>query len=308
MFNEEIKRRYIEEKEANTKLDKFALTSKFAKIEAMEKELDKDCCNFTSYEIGTFYKTLNAKSLEVLTMYNSVYKLYTQWCIKQNLVEDNQNHYSEMNREVLSSCISSLKMEMSIFTRKQLMDYIRILPNERDRFLMMGVFEFGKTDDFRDVATLRNTDVEGQIIHLTNRDVNISSELARVIAECEKEKIYHCFGNGKKQKELELHCYDDRVFKYTVTSSVEKPSNKLLGRRIYQNFAKLLKYLGIEGTVRISDIMYSGQIDMVNRRAKELGMSGKAYVSSPYMDEVRTQYDNNIVRSTFLRKFEQFLI
>ena len=57
MYNEEIKNRYIVEKENEVVLPNNYLVLQFNYIEEMEKELNKDVSNFTAYEIIEYYKT-----------------------------------------------------------------------------------------------------------------------------------------------------------------------------------------------------------------------------------------------------------
>ena len=95
MFNEEIKERYIKEKKSTTIMPKTFLEDIFKNIESYEIKLNKDACNFTTFEITEYYSLLNISSLEFLKVMNNQLALYTEWCQSSNLVKDNQNHYRE---------------------------------------------------------------------------------------------------------------------------------------------------------------------------------------------------------------------
>ena len=95
MYNEERKRRFISEHNVEVTLPNNYLECQFNKISNVEETLNKDLCNFTFYEITEYYKLLNLTSTVSLSVMNSQFSLYTQWCLQQNLVDDGQNHFLE---------------------------------------------------------------------------------------------------------------------------------------------------------------------------------------------------------------------
>lgn len=52
----------------------------------------------------------------------------------------------------------------------------------------------------------------------------------------------------------------------------------------------------------------SGVIEMINSRCKELGISGRDYVYGIGIEEIKKQYDLNIISSTFMDKFGEYLV
>ena len=93
MFNEELKKRFINERNEEVSIGDSYLQIQFDKVEKMEVELNKDLCNFTVYDIREYYKMLNIASIESLTNMNSQFSIYTNWCMQQNLVNDNKNNF-----------------------------------------------------------------------------------------------------------------------------------------------------------------------------------------------------------------------
>ncbi len=54
MYNESIKKRYIEEKSQTTRVPKNYLECQFNKLEKYEEEYDKDVCCFTTEKLESF--------------------------------------------------------------------------------------------------------------------------------------------------------------------------------------------------------------------------------------------------------------
>ena len=109
MYNEELKLRYKTEKEMTTVVPNNAIGLDFKKTSSFEEQLNKDAYDFTVYEILNMYKTWNSKSIDTLYVINNRLSQYTQWALEQNLVADSQNHYLEINRDMLMGCISGNK-------------------------------------------------------------------------------------------------------------------------------------------------------------------------------------------------------
>ena len=59
MYNEERKQRYMKEKMNEVVMPEYCLMARFRESEIFEKELQKDICDFSVYEITEFYKMLN---------------------------------------------------------------------------------------------------------------------------------------------------------------------------------------------------------------------------------------------------------
>lgn len=137
MYNEELKQRYIREKRETTIIGLNFLERQFINIAGYEEELGKDLSNFTTPEIIEYYKILGSRSLESLIVINSQYSMYTQWCLQQNLVLDSQNHYLEMNNDILLQCLNQTIIDKSIVTREEFLDLIHQLPNYRDQFIFI---------------------------------------------------------------------------------------------------------------------------------------------------------------------------
>lgn len=303
MYNKELKERYIKEKTDSVTLPSSYLDCQFNKISDYEAELNKDVHDFTVYEILEYYKMLGVASLEVLAVLNSQLSMYTQWCMQQNLVVDNQNHFEEIELETMKGCLNKALIEKKIVSRGQVLEYCEQLPNPKDQLVILGLFEGMKGKDFCDFVNLKPNDVHDNRLKLDNREITVSRQLLNYIEDSIRvETYYSCSGGGTKTMPLADRGY---VIKY-YPNTKEDTSAFQKGRVIYNGVARSMSYVGAE-YVSANNIFESGKIHMIKQRAKELGMSVKDYVYSEHIKEVENKFNCNIVKSTFWLKYEDHL-
>lgn len=305
MYNQELKLQYIKEKKSMSVLPSSYLECQFNKVSKYEEELGKDLHDFTVYEIIEYYKTLNISSLEVLAVLNSHLSLYTQWCLQQSLIVDNQNHYDEISLEQLKGCLNKVLIEKKIVSREQVIDWCEQLPNAKDQVVMLGLFEGLKNKDFADFVNLRPGDVNGNKLKLIDgREITVSDKLIKYIEDSIDEHVYYS-SSGNQTKTMPLVDKGYVIKDYPNTK--EGTSAFAKGRIIYNGIARSLKYVGALSYMSANSIHESGKIWMIKERSKELGISTKDYVYSNHIKEVEYRFNCKIVRSVFWLKYEDHL-
>lgn len=306
MYNQELKNRYIREKNKTATLPNNYLVCQFNKVGKFEKELGKDVHDFTVYEIIEYYKILNASSLEVLACLNSQFSQYTQWCLQESLVVDNQNHYLELNLEQMRGCLNKVLTDKKIVSREQVLVWCESLPNPKDQFVILGLFEGLKGKDFCDFVNLRPQDIKGNTLVLLDcRGIKVSDELIKYAEESIAETTYYS-SSGNQTKTMPL--VDNGYVIKNYPNTKEGTSAFAKGRIIYNSIARSLKYVGVLEFMSANSIYESGKIWMIKKRAAELGISTKDYVYSNHIREVEEQFGCKIVRSVFWLKYEDHLI
>ena len=266
MYNETIKTRYIQEKESTTNMPKDYLVRMFNKAEIFENKLGKDMSNFTVYEIEDFYKTLNLRSLESLTVLHSHLSLYTQWCLQQNLVFDCQNHFVEINGGSLIDYINTMALKKSIITRKTLYELIDGLINPSDAFIMLALFEGIDGEMYCELTNLKMSDFNGNKVKLcTGRELTVSSKLVELAKESNEEKKYYSLVKNKGFTFL----IEDLIIKNYPNCRQDSQYNK--SRRIYHRVRRNFEDIGIDKYMKPKSLLDSGKIDYINTRSKELG-------------------------------------
>lgn len=308
MFNNEIKSRYIEEKNFYTILPKNYLEHQFAKLEKYELEKGKDVCCFTVREIREYYKILNLSSLEMIACLNSQLSQYTQWCLQNNLVIDNQNHFLEIDLITMKSCLNPIKLNNKIVSREILINWCNQLPNPKDRFALLGLFEGLKGKDFTEITKLKPENIDGNVLTLSSgRKIKVSNELISYIRDTIEESIYYPCVNKSGSIDKFYNLVDfGYVIKY-YQNVHEEPNDFQKGRILYSGIRRSLMYIGVFGNTTTSGISDSGKIHMIKERSNELGITPIDYLYSSHINEIEKQFNCRIVRSSFSLKYGNHL-
>lgn len=306
MYNQELKERYRKEKESYTTVSAYYFSSLFKRIEPFEEQLNKDASNFTAYEIINMYKTLAIMSLDTIVTMNSNLSMYTQWCIQQNLVNDYQNHYLEMTRDMLASFVNKLAMDKKVVSRKQILDWCQQLPNPSDSFCLLGLFEGIRGGGYLELALAKIEDFHDNIFTAYNgREIKVSTTLIEY-AKLSDETLEYQAISQNMTKEVNL-IDNGRIIK-DYPNVRRSESLPVLRRRTQSRLARIFDYVGILEYMNGNDIRMSGVIEMINNRCKELQISGKDYIYGIGIDEIKKQYDFKLVPSVFINKFGEYLV
>ena len=303
MYNKTIKTRYISEKEENTSTPNRYLERLFDKVGSFEETYDKDVCCFTAYEIMDFYKTINISSLESLVVLNNHLSLYVQWCLTQNLVPDCQNHFAEINNDILVECINMTSLKKAIITRGTLNAWLSGSNNPSDAFVMLCLFEGIKGNNFCEILNLKMSDFSGNKVQLcTGREMIVPDKLVELAKITNETMEYHAVSKTNSRiYPLEEKGYIIKDY----TNCQDDISDYQKGRRIYKKILRNFELLEVAEYMKPNSLVESGKIDYINRRAKEEGMSGKDFLYSEFVYEVEKKYlyDMSRLKLSFIRKY-----
>lgn len=307
LYNEELKQRYIDYKENVVTVARGYLKRLFTTCEPYESRKNKDVCNFTATEIIELYQMMNRQSKGTLSVINSTLSQYTNWCMMQNIVLDNQNHFLEITPDRYADCVNALYVQKSVLTRDEVLEITNKFDNYCDKFIALAFFEGLCGKDFKEIWAAHYVDIDetNQTINLvTGRTIEISKQLIDYAYEASQSMMYHSLGETNRSYAfLES---DDTIVKNYMNCK-EDVSDHQRGRRIYTKLQRLLSSIDL-GYLKPQALIDSGKIDYVNRRSKELGISGEQYVMTPeLLANVEKQYGIRIPRSIFLSRFGQFL-
>lgn len=305
MFNAEYKERFMAERNAEVIMSKGYLECQFKKVSSMEHNLNKDVSNFTFYEITEYYKLLNTYSVNALRVLNSHFSLYTQWCLQQNLVKDGQNHFLELRTEDYDSCINKGLLDSKILPKDTIIEWVDELPNPRDQFILLGLFEGIKGKDFCELANLKPKDVNVNSVRLcTGRTIQISDKLVNIIRDCISEKIYYST-TGKEKKTMPLIDRGYIIKDYPNTK--DDVSEFQRGRQIYNSIQRIMQFEEVYPTISANQIFESGKLHMIKERSKELGINCIDYIRSEKISEVEEKYNCTIIKKSYIIKYKDYL-
>ena len=308
MYNESVKKRYVIEKESTTYTPNDYLTRLFRKTEEHENNLEKDISSFTFYEIMDFYKTLNLSSVESIAVMNSHLGLYTDWCLKQNMVPDCQNHFTELSTDAFLQCVNRMALRKSIVPKETIYRWIDELINPSEAFIMIALFEGIKGKDFCEITYLKMSDFDGNKVKLcTGREIEVSDKLVE-IAKIADVTMEH-YSVNKENSRVYTYLDEEYIMK-SLCNSNPNPDDFARGRRVYRTLMRNFEYLGVKDWMKASYIEESGKIEYIKTRSKELGITPKEFLFSDYVEEVDYKYESDLrrLRSSYFKKYEEYLV
>lgn len=301
MFNPKRKTRYINWKTNNTIVPDGSLERLFKKTESYERKNGKDVCNFVESEIVEFYKMLNTRSIGTITNLNSQLAQYTDWCLSQGLVADGQNHFRIIKRKDFEKCLNVAAIKKLIITREDLLKSIRPLVNPRDKFLILYFFEVGTRNAKDELPVLTIDKIEGNVLHLLDRDVTISEELVEFANQAVEETQIYPYGTRSK---IESYTVEDNEVIIKVRESTKNriPS----AHRYYTIFTKAMNYIDL-GMYKPKEIEYMGRISLLKELGDKNGISIYQSIQDPNnYKKVKNQYGCNESWQSFWRSIEGY--
>lgn len=313
MYNEELKKRFIEERESNVTLASNSLQNLFNKSEKYEEANEKDISCFSVGEILDFYKMVQTKSIDVLININSQLNTYTSWCMSRNLIPTGINNYSEITSEMLGFCVNKLAMETGILSEKQVHEIVNRMKNPREQFLLLMLYETGKTKNLRNVfyAKIDDFNVDAcKLRTVDGRKVNVSPRLCEIAQKANAEKKYHSYINVPDSRTAGRQRYlVDRGYIYKETDTVTNDTSPAVKvNRAQIGIKKSFEILGIPKWVSLKDFQNSGIINHIKQLATENNMTCEDVIYDiDLREKVEYQHATKIVPKNFIRRFKDFL-
>ena len=305
MYNQETKMRYKAEREATVVLPPKALELDFKKTNAFEEQLDKDVFNFTVYELLNMYKTWNIKSIDTLYVLNNRLSQYAQWALEQNLVVDSQNHFLEINRDMLLGCVNQVAQQKRLVTREQMLAWCAQLPNACDKFIFLGLYEGLEGKNFEDFwnASMDDIDKENKTIRVSRGVLPISQDLIDFAEESNQTfELYPMSGDMARVTGL---VENGKIIKTKRNTKYDDPLHN--GRAIYVTIKRVCVFLDIDKWFNTKQCHESGMINMIQKGMKETGLDFYDYLYSKRLKKIELQYDRKIIRSSFYTKYKNIL-
>ena len=231
MYNEKIKFDYL----GQLKLPSIEKTaySIFNNNLQYEEYFRKDFCNFVRPEIIEYFTALRSVAFESLNTKCSILRGYTQWCIENNLSSDNINHYDEISRDDLRSCLNKSLYKQKFVSLDELREICKEFINVSDKALCYCIFFGIYGNGGEDIKELSGNciDIDSGYIKLSNgKEVNVPSWVAEVFKEsCETYEYYTYKDNGDLF-EMKLQELDPTVFKGRNNMSISDDNDSFKAR------------------------------------------------------------------------------
>lgn len=303
MYNEAIKKRYIKaNKYRNLNLERQCEIL-FNRCEPYEIRLNKDISRFSTMEILECFKGFNTISLESLMNAKSQYKLYTDWCIndKETGLQyeiDVQNHFREVNTEMLKRCLNYYLKTKRIITRDYIINNWDVLLNPAEKFIILGLFEgIGANTkiaykDF-DGLTIDLFDINSHKILLNNRSIDFSDELYAIAKEA--ANTYETVVYDKNGKERHIPLVEDDY------GTIVKPARNARSydyRNMIVKKMQRIKEAYNNPIINMQTLKESGRIEMINKLVAsgmtvEAAMEDKRVINTYGVMPAKKRYISN---------------
>ena len=299
MYNSEIKKRYISEKESGIRINPYIMPALFEKTAAYEEAAGKDVCNFSASQAAEMLNAFGSHSINSVNVNVSMLKQYTDWCIQQGIAARPQNPYKGISADL---AFRREYYEKRVWSREQVLACCRDLPDFCDRFILLGLFEGIKGKNYCEFTMMKRADIDSarRTIGLYGRGPCIfSEELCRLGIKSADEYYYHTLSGDRS---IPFPPDDDHVIK-AQRNAMERADLFRKGRRVYTALNRIFRFIGADPDMNAQTVAESGMIDMIKRRSRENGMSAQAYLYSSSFSEVEKQYDTHIVKAHFIKKY-----
>lgn len=274
-YNNEQKERYFAERELSYRKIRLIMRTFFNITAETERNLEKDCCNFTTKEILDMYVSCFTTSWEFLLNFNSQLKIYTAWCLKEGLVNDSQNHYEEIDKNDMYNCLNlGLKQEM-ILTRKEIEREIAHFPNVSDQFLALAINEGLCGPAYSDFYNLDITKFKGNTVELNGRTLEVTPLLVAKAMESGDEYVKY---NEDGPIRTGYRLTDTSIIKDShnaLTDSLDRNTRKIQRRLVLmeKRYGKAFSFVGLKN---------SGRIEMI-----------KKFMAEDKSDDIRETYERH---------------
>jgi hypothetical protein len=251
-----------------------------------EEILQKDLYDYNLNQICEFYKMKFTSSIDRLRVLNYALRDYCQWAINENLVFDGQNHYLEVNNDILRNCINKKDISGMLFKRADLLQIIQKFDNPRDAFIYIAIYEGIKIEELIDL-NIGDIDQRKKTVKLSSgREIELSSECINYAIKANQEYTYYIENTRTIQKRgLE----GKNVVKYLVSSKQMMKDEKFVHKIAIEKVCiKLWKNFGCPRTPR--DIRIAGILDAIYAYTEKNNIDISKITSSDFTPEFRNQY------------------
>lgn len=303
MINEDRKERFYEFKLNSVVNNVAPIKAQIKRVSKFENIYKKDLCDFNFEEIVEMYKLLNYTNFDAILVVNNTLISYTDWCLSEHLVLNGQNNYQMLTQDMLNQLLNKTLIDHQMVSRDTVLTWAESLANPRDRFIMLSIFEYGKSkSNFQDIIYAKMEDIDESINKMklySGRVVDVSDALIQFAKDSNVTlSVVPPYGNKFLLEE------NGTIIKKSQAGA-DNPVN--LGRNVYSCLVAAFKSIGI-GYMTANKLHVSGQIRMVKELAKKYNVSCEEIIQTiEYRSKVEYQYDSKIRPTLFLRKYGSYL-
>ena len=250
-----------------------------------------------------WYKLLDSKSLEYISVINYNIIKYAQWALQESLIVDGMNHFVEITDDEIFECVNKYGLNSSIITKEELDNILFHISSSRDKFVLLALFEGIKGINLDDIVNMKLDDINrsDNTVNLeSGKKKKISNQLIQYAIESADEKCYDSI-SGRTYKYEERPGYPVKVVRRNGTKSAGDVITKVIRGEF--------DVIGVPRYVTFNSIYTSGLIHQINQFADQDNVSAAEVLNNPvYLDYLKNQYGHNkSINKRFLLKYKEFL-
>lgn len=284
----------------------------FSKAKQYEERLCKDLSEWTATEIVEFYKSLCTPSVDFLYNIHCVYKAYTTWCLNENLVTDNINHYDEITLDTLMQCINKSMADNRIISRDNLIHEIQKFDNPRDKFLCLACFEGWAGKELEEIinAKLSNFNKSKHLVKVSEkRNIPYTDLLFNYAIEAANTYVYVIEAMNAKAAAIKERNYDmvgdaDQVIKKVLSKDKTEDANaEVKPQVLYTKLKNIQRETNIPAFTSKA-LKESGRIHMIKEQIKD----NPNINLEEAIKNTQEIYGKLLSISAYITKYKDFLI
>ena len=181
-----------------------------------------------------------------------------------------QNHFDEISNEVLSTCVSKVKIEQSILSYDRFMDLIRRrIVNDQDKYIFFCLFEGIKGKNYQEIVDLKMEDIDENELMVTlssGRKVYVPEEFIDICKKADAQTEYYNLPDLEIVRPL--------IPSNTILKGKSNSRGIDINRTVHNTISRNINYIDdLTDVVTAKSIRDSGMIHYLKRRADKLDIT-----------------------------------
>ena len=167
-MKDDIKKEFIKEYCRSRIVSETSLNGALNKVQLIEKKKKKEVIDFSEKEILMMYKKFNLTSVNTLQNYNNYLKAYCEFVIYKT--NNGTNHFANIGKEVLKTCIDEDVKKNKYITYEQLYEIQTQLLNYTDSAILECLWNGISGKELHDLTHLEREQVSVSKMEITFED------------------------------------------------------------------------------------------------------------------------------------------
>lgn len=284
-MKDDIKKEFIKEYCRSRIVSETSLNGVLNKVQLIEKKKKKEVIDFSEKEILMMYKKFNLTSVNTLQNYNNYLKSYCDFVIYKT--NNGTNHFANIGKEVLKTCIDEDTKKNKYITYEQLYEIQTQLLNYTDSAILECLWNGISGKELHDLTHLERDQVDASKMEITFEDgktIKIYPELCELLDKAFNETDMVCYGEGTKVKKVEGY---GRLYK--VRDNAYKDSDSVRFRWVYRKIMIIRDYVGLPN-MSMKTLQGSGMLHYIKQGMERTELDLRGFLSTKSGEKIMSQY------------------